>query len=235
MGSFNFEVEHAWETSGCHAQCHLASSGAVARLCRISSPFPLITSLWLVHRLEQRLSSCEHGEGTLLGDGTVCVSPCFLSFPNLAWTDGASSGCGSCLLGRLHGKCLNSGQESLPEPLRGAGCWPTAAGSWTRLPVEIWPGEEAAEQRAVLSELRQHGGQASKDTWISPRPISSLWRNTKLCTENFLQKANFFSCVTHPSLTYLAEWLWIGVHFADEKPLLWCLIGHRQNQYLELL
>lgn len=55
-------------------------------------------------------------------------------------------------------------QESLPEPLRGAGCWPDCRVVNSRLPVEIWPGEEAVQQRAVLSELRQHGGQASKDT-----------------------------------------------------------------------
>ena len=46
--------------SGCHAQCHWTLSEVVARLCRIRSPpFPLITSFWLVHRPEQRLSSCE--------------------------------------------------------------------------------------------------------------------------------------------------------------------------------
>lgn len=174
----------------------LDSARDMAELCRIRSPAFLwypSPSPWQVYRL--RGAHCPDAEAAAAGrvwwryySWRVCHIPvfphCFFSYPNLTWTDGDSSGCGPWLLGSLHGKYLKSGQEAIPEPLRGTGClWKTGLG------------RKLFQQRAVLS-VAQTAVVDNWMTWIFPvTHFFSMRKHQTLCTENFLQKANLFLAV----------------------------------------
>lgn len=153
-----------------------------------------------VHRLRMP-SPGAFGDGIVLGDVAIHAFPySFFSHPNLTWTDGDSSGCGPGLLGSLPGKCFTPGQESLPEPRRGTGCWQgcqqAACGEL------VWGGSCSSKEQ--FSPWFRQLWCATEQAFVHLNfPLSHFFstRKCQTCTETYLQKANLFSCVIHPSLS----------------------------------
>lgn len=154
----------------CHAQWHITLPKSVAELHRLAllPSLNLQTCLpWPVHRLRMQ-SPGEFGDGVVLGDVAIHAFPySFFSYPNLTWMDGDSCGCGPGLLGSLLGKCFKP-EESLPEPLRGTGCWQGCK----QAACANWSGEDSVPaESSFLSGLDSCGVPLNQPsyTWISPR------------------------------------------------------------------
>lgn len=152
---------------------------------------------------------------------------------------------GTSLSGSLYGRCLKSGQESLPEPLRGAGCWPRIAELWLRLPGASWSGEEVLPAKSrFISSSDSCDGHLNMPTWIpefSTELISSnMKKHQTSCTENFLQKADLFLVYNPPSPNPSDRMTYEKGSFCWWKSLLplsevWLDVDKNFCSYLELL
>lgn len=128
------------------------------------------------------------------------MSPCMafhiLSFhPKLTWADGDSGGCGPSLLGSLYGKCLKSGQESLPERLRGAGCWPGLRSCKSDCLWRTGLGKELLQRRAIFSVAQDScDRQLNRPACVPVFPRTHFFAMKKhqpSRAENFLQRQTF--------------------------------------------